>query len=314
VVTDAATAGSCTSGSGTAISLCRDSGSAWVPLGDGGGAGAAYNQTVQDHTTSLTQRATVNAWDGLVAEDNSGNTRTDIGLMPYDSRVVTLNDDFVGTISGNSPNFQLGWLRSQGTGSFANAAAAGAWPNLGLVTLTPGNGGSNGGSWELGGTAPLGALGSNSPWHCVWVFKISTTSKERLRIGLGTGTGGGIQPASFIGLRYDTNSAFGDTAFLFMIRNASGTEMYKTSGVNADTNFHTLHIYSTTSGVIGFQLDAGTVVLSSDAGWSGTVVVPTVALTALTVQYSDDTSQPVLTLDFFGFKARVNGNTANKRQ
>lgn len=37
VVTDAATAGSCTSGSGSEISLCRDSGSAWVPLGDGGG-------------------------------------------------------------------------------------------------------------------------------------------------------------------------------------------------------------------------------------------------------------------------------------
>jgi len=39
VVTDAATAGSCTVGGGTALSLCRDSGSAWVPVGDGGGGG-----------------------------------------------------------------------------------------------------------------------------------------------------------------------------------------------------------------------------------------------------------------------------------
>jgi hypothetical protein len=39
VVTDAASAGSCTSGGGTALALCRDSGSAWVPLGDGGSGG-----------------------------------------------------------------------------------------------------------------------------------------------------------------------------------------------------------------------------------------------------------------------------------
>ena len=39
VVTDAATAGSCTSGGGTSLALCRDSGSVWVPLGDGGSGG-----------------------------------------------------------------------------------------------------------------------------------------------------------------------------------------------------------------------------------------------------------------------------------
>lgn len=39
VVTDASAAGSCTSGGGAAIAWCRDSGAAWVPLGDGGGAG-----------------------------------------------------------------------------------------------------------------------------------------------------------------------------------------------------------------------------------------------------------------------------------
>lgn len=39
VVTDAATAGSCTSGSGSAVSLCRYNGSAWAGIGDGGGGG-----------------------------------------------------------------------------------------------------------------------------------------------------------------------------------------------------------------------------------------------------------------------------------
>jgi len=36
IVTDAATAGSCTSGSGSALSLCRSNGTIWQPVGDGG--------------------------------------------------------------------------------------------------------------------------------------------------------------------------------------------------------------------------------------------------------------------------------------
>lgn len=35
VVTDASVAGSCTVGGGSALTLCRDSGAAWIPLGDG---------------------------------------------------------------------------------------------------------------------------------------------------------------------------------------------------------------------------------------------------------------------------------------
>lgn len=41
VVTDAATAGDCDTGSGSALAFCRDSGAAWVPLGDGGGSGGS---------------------------------------------------------------------------------------------------------------------------------------------------------------------------------------------------------------------------------------------------------------------------------
>jgi hypothetical protein len=39
IVTDSATAGSCTSGGGSARAWCRDTGAAWEPLGDGGGGG-----------------------------------------------------------------------------------------------------------------------------------------------------------------------------------------------------------------------------------------------------------------------------------
>lgn len=51
VVTDASAAGSCTSGGGSAIAFCRDSGAAWVPLGDGGGGGAGDIEAVGSCTS-----------------------------------------------------------------------------------------------------------------------------------------------------------------------------------------------------------------------------------------------------------------------
>ena len=44
-VTDAATAGNCAAGGGAALALCRDSGTAWVALGDGGGTGNVVGTT-----------------------------------------------------------------------------------------------------------------------------------------------------------------------------------------------------------------------------------------------------------------------------
>ena len=41
VVTDASTAGDCTTGGGSALALCRDSGAAWVAVGDGGSGGGS---------------------------------------------------------------------------------------------------------------------------------------------------------------------------------------------------------------------------------------------------------------------------------
>ena len=57
VVTDAATAGSCTSGGGSAKSFCRYNGSAWESIGDGGsggGGGLADGCTVTTTSTTIT--------------------------------------------------------------------------------------------------------------------------------------------------------------------------------------------------------------------------------------------------------------------
>jgi len=52
VVTDASTAGSCTVGGGSALSLCRSSGAAWVSLGGGAGAVSSVSAGPSGGTTA----------------------------------------------------------------------------------------------------------------------------------------------------------------------------------------------------------------------------------------------------------------------
>ncbi len=76
VVTDAASAGSCTSGGGSAVALCRDSGSAWVPVGDGGSGSLTTASTIGE--TRYYQAAN---YDGIAASSRT-NWVTPNGYAP----------------------------------------------------------------------------------------------------------------------------------------------------------------------------------------------------------------------------------------
>lgn len=58
VVTDANAAGSCTTGGGSALALCRDSGAAWVALGDGGGGGGPHDILSATHSDTTAAAVT----------------------------------------------------------------------------------------------------------------------------------------------------------------------------------------------------------------------------------------------------------------
>ena len=82
VVTDASTAGSCTVGGGSALSLCRSSGSAWASLGGGGttytagatGALTISGSVIDVDTAYVPNKTGSNTWTGV--NDASGATRT----------------------------------------------------------------------------------------------------------------------------------------------------------------------------------------------------------------------------------------------
>jgi hypothetical protein len=58
VVTDASAAGNCTAGGGSALALCRDSGAAWVALGDGGGGGGPHDILSATHSDTTAAAVT----------------------------------------------------------------------------------------------------------------------------------------------------------------------------------------------------------------------------------------------------------------
>lgn len=77
IVNDASVAGSCSLGSGSGLSFCRNSGSAWVAIG----GGIADYQTVQSNGSSLPAQPVLNFVDGgdttAVCVDNPGSGSTD---------------------------------------------------------------------------------------------------------------------------------------------------------------------------------------------------------------------------------------------
>lgn len=120
VITDAATTGSCTSGSGTARSICRSNGSAWQALGgtsSGGGSGTPGG------TSGQVQFNSGGAFDGingsLIDEtlNASSSTETHFKLAPtinqsgtagYDAIELDVTETATGSGTGNLVNLKVG--------------------------------------------------------------------------------------------------------------------------------------------------------------------------------------------------------------
>jgi hypothetical protein len=136
---------------------------------------------------------------------------------------------------------------------------------------------------------PLNVAG----WTTVWIFKIASTSNQRLVFGLGDSVTCGL-PANGIWVRYDTSLA--DTKYTFEARSASTSTTSTTNSVNADTSFHTVKARSTSAGTVLFSIDGGTET-------SIATNVPTVGLFPVFVNCnaSGSAAAAVLSADYFGF-------------
>lgn len=130
IVTDDSAVGACDSAAGSAITHCRWDGAAWTALGDGGAGGGGYD-TIENETTPLTQRTTLNfAGAGVSCADDT--TKTTCTISGSASPLTTKGDLFtfdtgdarlpVGTngqvlTADSAEATGLKWAASSGSGS-----------------------------------------------------------------------------------------------------------------------------------------------------------------------------------------------------
>lgn len=243
------------------------------------------------------------------AGDNLDDSSNTFHYTAIDPSTVQIYEEF---FSGSNTTGQIGhygWMFTNIGAAPTIGKAVATVPNLGQVSMTTTATSGQGGSFSLGdNTSGFGALGNltaNTSWEAQWIFKISSTSDIRFRIGLAVSgaTGGDVEPPDGIWLRYDTEATYSDTAFNFICRSgSSNTTAAPTGTMTAGTTFFRLKISSTVAGTVNFQLyDATGSSLATGSCASGT---PTASLVPRVTIATNTTAAKIATMDLFAFKMR----------
>lgn len=230
----------------------------------------------------------------------SGST---VSFNPFDKTIVWYKNDFTsgayGSVAMTYATAEGTWVvetPSVGTGV---AQIAGVAQHPGITELSTGTTSSANILIQQGdsvntGREPYNNLATNTNWEADWNFRLNSTALIGIRIGLAAGTSITIADGMF--LRYDT--ANGDTNFMFVCVKTGASTTAVSSGVAADTNFHTVRIVSTSAGNIDFYLDSGAV---NHACTSGTNV-PTANVGLEAGLITNTTANKTFDLDWVSFQ------------
>jgi hypothetical protein len=163
---------------------------------------------------------------------------------------VCFDEEFLNPLSSAA---NLNWTLRNISGTSTFTSTAGLYPHIGLVRVTSAAADGNAAGYGLDtSSAGFADFSTNTNWEMYVTFFLLRTTTSGYRIGLATSSAS-ITPADTLTLRYDT--ALSDTNFMYCRRAASDTENCVSSGVAADTNWHTLRIFSTVAGTVTFTLD-----------------------------------------------------------
>lgn len=209
--------------------------------------------------------------------DTSVITKSLFDKLLMDPSIFYYRDDFVGGAqSGTGTIGELGWTNySVGGGTMTTGPIASPSANPGQRVMNTGTTSGNSHSlyWANERIYPLAA----TAWEMIWVFKVNQLTDCDVIVG-GTnaaGIGNGTFGGKSFGARYSSAT---DTNFMFYAKNTDLTfaandanNFAISSGIVADTAFHTVRMRSTTLGVVEMKIDAGawiTVTLTSITGLS----------------------------------------------
>lgn len=167
-----------------------------------------------------------------------------VGDLFVDHTVATINEDFIGGTNADGSVGSLGWRLNTISGTNSTAYVAGGTSNPGQFQFACGASSGNAGSMSLTGSAVMPLVISSQQFEIRITFKLNQTTLTRFRLGL-MNDQSSVVAGRGEWMRYDTSS--GDTNFMFVVADGSG-ETAVSSGVAADTNWHTLRIRSITPG------------------------------------------------------------------
>lgn len=255
-----------------------------------------------------------NTWTAQGSSGSGGLSTT------IDPAYIRLADEFggdaavsVGLYTGNG----MRWQNTCNGSSCGIWGLNGTWPNLGTVKLQTGTTSGNLDVLIWASTIQGASLYANTdkPWAFYWVFKLGQTTLTTVRLGWSVGISSTTWPQGWFGLRYDT--AASDTDFQFCMNWDTGTNC-STSGVSADTAFHTLKVRGdgTTNQKLYFSLDGGAEktgcasgcdITSPDQTGVGYANQPFAGIA------TGEAAAKTLVLDYFGLEARASA-TAGRRQ
>jgi len=289
------------------------------PGGGGGGAPTDAFYIVKTANITLTNDLVVTPGDALMRRpgetDSNGGPYT-LDLNPTETALFYLREEFCSGIATSSGQIgELGWstqgIASGGTLSVQDGVAN--HPCLQRVQAT--NTAGSGRDLALNGFNVWGLnnLSAIAGWEAIWIFKLSSTTDSRFRIGFynwaSTPT---AQPANGLWVRYDTSTGFADSNFTFEMRKASTSSTSTLNSIAAtSTDWVKIRIRSTTAGTVRFSICAGdgctlgteTTFCASGCDVNSTNI-PTVNLSPGAIVVTDAAANKHIDFDFAAVKIR----------
>lgn len=241
--------------SGKPIVMCYD-GTNWNVVQNGVSiAGGGASITVNGGS-ALTSPVNFQNGNNTLANNPSGSN-VEYDLYAASQTMFFQKWDTCGNADSSTTQYGVIWhntLTGTATDAFNSALA---WPNFceRIWTSTATNPSGvliSGGDTPTPGSWLLPPLNSNSGWEAQFRFNLSTTTTQKMYVGLGHSFTAAAPGNNWFGVRYDTSAS--DTTFVFEAATASASTLAYT-GVS--TGYHTLRIWSPTSGQINMSIDGG---------------------------------------------------------
>ncbi len=203
--------------------------------------------------TTLTGLAKGNGASPFGSVTTQAQLVTEVPDLFVDHTFALLDEDFIGGSNGDGLAGTNGLRYNAISGTNSITYVAGTVNNPGQLQLGCGAVSGNAGSLSFSGSSlPVFVVGTN-PFEARFTFKLNQTTATKFRIGLANDQLS-IAPGRGEYLRYDTS--LGDTHFMYVVKDG-GAETAVSTGIAADTNWHTVRIrtITATSYIYGFSIN-----------------------------------------------------------